>query len=54
MFTLPPTQLEEAATGLRYLHQRDVVHGGLKGVRPSLPTPSHALTGSAVQHLTYQ
>ena len=27
-------QLHDAAMGLHYLHERDVVHGDLKGVRP--------------------
>jgi len=54
MLTLLPTQLEEAATGLRYLHKREIIHGDVKGVRPSLSTLCHALTGSAVQHLTYK
>lgn len=28
------SQLHDAAMGLHYLHERDVVHGDLKGVRP--------------------
>ena len=35
MFNLLPVQLYEAAMGLRYLHEREVIHGDLKGVRPS-------------------
>ena len=34
MFTLFPAQLEDAATGLGYLHKRGIAHGDLGGVRP--------------------
>ena len=28
-----PTQLRDVASGLHYLHERDIIHGDLKGVR---------------------
>jgi len=40
MLILFPVQLEGAATGLRYLHKRGIVHGDLKGVRLSPPQNS--------------
>jgi hypothetical protein len=54
MLTLLPAQLKDAATGLCYLHKRDIVHGDLKGVCPSPPTFCYVLTGFVVQHLDYQ
>ena len=33
MFNLLPVQLHEAAMGLHYLHEREIIHGDLKGVR---------------------
>jgi len=54
MFILLSAQLEEAATGLRYLHKRGIVHGNLKGVRQSPLTLLRALTGPTAQHLNYQ
>ena len=54
MFTLSLPQLEEAATGLHYLHKRNIVHGDLKGVCPSPQTLFNSLTGFAEQHLNHQ
>ena len=34
MSNLLPAQLHEAAMGLHYLHERRIIHGDLKGVRP--------------------
>lgn len=38
-FNLLPAQLHEAAMGLHYLHEREIIHGDLKGVCLSLPIP---------------
>jgi len=54
MFTLSSAQLEEAAAGLCYLHKRGIVHGDLKGVRPSPSTLFRALMVFAAQHFNYQ
>ena len=32
MSNVPPAQLHEAAMGLHYLHEHQIVHGDLKGV----------------------
>ena len=42
MFNLLLAQLVEAAVGLRYLHEHEIVHGDLKGVCLFSSIPPHA------------
>ena len=42
--SLSTFQLADAAEGLRYLHNINIVHGDLKGVSPPIVTPRTPLT----------
>ena len=53
MFNLLPIQLHETAMGLHHLHEREIIHGDLKGVRPSPLIPFHTQEFVA-QHLNHQ
>lgn len=54
MFNLLPAQLYEAAMGLHHLHEREIIHGDLKGVGPSLLTLFHVINEVVAQHLNHQ
>ena len=40
--------------GLRYLHEHEIVHGDLKGVRPSPQISFHILKEFVGKYLNYQ